>query len=1154
MNKAITKWPILIAVLLGVMIYLGPISAAHALSLNWFKGNDIPTVRVGAVAALIGSNLYVAGGTNASGGMTTLEIYDSNTQSWSTGANMQYAYSGAASGGVINGKLYVAGIASGYKRYLQIYHPITDTWTLGTSTNEIRWSGTSGVIGSKLYVVGGSNEYGYTNSTLLIYDSISNSWSNGPSMPNYGDYGPYGMGSVVYQGKLYVVGGQWTHGSYSRMLVYDPASNNWSELLPILTARGNMATVLFGDKMYVMGGIVVTQTSDPQPTHTPVNTVEVYDFTSNTWTTGTPLPAACGNCWSVAVNGKIYYAGGDNPVLQTYSPDSGNPTSTPTQTPVPPTNTPIPLTSTPTPISGCQTVASVKVCADSFTSSGNGWTTTGKVQIGDYTTVENGNVTANGSALTGNGLVSMRTKADGSQLTALFRDSFDIASDSGVLTPKAVSGYEFKLSNLVGFSVQQNRYQLTLDVLKGQLSGSINLAIIIPRQNLIKTISFILDHNGAVSGSLADASFDLGRVTLNVRRASLSAAGFTIEAATLQLPPGLGGASAALSVNSARITGDGHFTLGGGSVTINFPNINVGGAAGFSINGAQTTLTINNDLYLFSGRGTFVLPGIGPGDGGCKIGTSFTFASAPPPVREASLSIDGCFKIPIASTGFFLTGVSGTVQLGESTVAIDLGIGVEGGPDIPNLGVAINGNPGVHWDNSWALGLNGTLKIFKFDAAEAALKLSKARGLEGQIHISLVGGIIDGSSSLHVWKDSSSFHFTGSALVQVKIEKGKIYHACIASVCVDIPPTTVQGPMASADFGEFRVGNDKKYGIKGSGYAFGYSYAFFVDALGNIKFDGIDQYQLVGSRQLSAYNDKPESATVSDIRRFTVGVNTPALLVELAVNNGAPILSLVTPNGQALNASSPGVITTTSLTQTLLTVANPIPGEWQIHVDNLTGGEQYDVVAFGARQAAVVAIPSVTDNGDGSYTIGVVATSNTPTSTISLFYDTSPISHTGQVIVQDLPLTTTTYRWQPDRIASGTYFIYAMVDDPLGAPAFAYGASPLTIHDSTPPAPPTDLRVSTLGSNAEITWQPSSTSDVAGYHVYYREPGGTTFVADIPNSQQSSYTQSGLYLNGGWEIAVSAYDLSGNESIRSAAVVATVYLNNIYLPLVLTNQ
>ena len=783
-------------------------------------------------------------------------------------------------------------------------------------------------------------------------------------------------------------------------------------------------------------------------------------------------------------------------------------------------------------------VGGVTIYAADFSGGATNWTASGTVWIGAYTIVDSANLSYNGSTLSGSGLVSMITAADGHQRTTLFQDNFDVSA-AGTLTPRAVNG-GWRMNNLVGFQIEHPPTTVSLDTVGGQLAATLDMKVVIPNNQLVKSIGVTLNHNGAASGVLSDATFSLGSVGLHVARASLSAAGFQIEEAELTLPATLGGTRSALTV-SASIKPDGTFSLAGGAISLNFPNIKVGGTNGFAIEGAKATLRYASGTYEFHGEGAFLLPGVGPSEGGCRVGTNFTLASTPPPLRNAALTIAGCFKIPIGSTGFFLTSVSGSVSLDANNVAVDIGVGIEGGPEIPGLGAALSGEPAAHWDTSWKVGLSGTLKVFKFDVAQAALSLSRARGLEGTIHLSLSGGLIDGTGSLHIWNDGSSFHMTGSEQVAVRVERGGIYNQCSFGICLLIPPDSITGPTAGADFGEFRVGNTTTYGIKGYVSVLGYAAAYFADAGGNLRFGTLEEYQLVGAAGVGLQAN-------SDIRAFTVAPNTPALIIGLSVSSGTPTLSLTTPDGQSLTSSSPGVVATVGLTQTLLTVNHPLSGRWQAQADALTGAAHI-LTVLGVRPTSTVRTPTVTDNGDGSYTIGVMGSSSTPTSTLSLFYDVSPSDHTGMPIVQDLPITTTSYLWRPSAVVTGTYHLYAMVDDPLDAPAYAYSATTIQISDRTPPDAPTGLRARDTGGSALINWTPSLAPDVAGYRIAYREPAsGTTFISDVPDGQRTSYTQQGLYLNGAWQIAISAYDINGNESSRSPTVDVAVSLYRVFLP------
>lgn len=787
-----------------------------------------------------------------------------------------------------------------------------------------------------------------------------------------------------------------------------------------------------------------------------------------------------------------------------------------------------------------RTVGKVTVYANSFSGSATSWTATGTVWIGPYTIVEEGSVTATGSTLSGKGVVSMITAANGSRRTTLFRDDFGVNASTGVLTPRFVSGHELRLKNLVGFRITQDAYRFSIDVLQGRMAGTLKLAVVIPQNNLVKEVSFALDHNGATTGRITDAKFTLGRVTLSVEEATLGADGIALKRAALDLPATLGGSSAALSVGNARITRDRQLILGSGSVTVNFPNIRVGGEKGFRIEGAKATLSLENGTYLFSGAGTFVLPGVGAGSGGCGIGTSFKLASSPPPLREASLSLKGCFKIPLANTGFFLTSVNGKVQLDERSVAIDVGIGIEGGPEIPGLGAAISGNPSAHWDTSWEVGLKGNLNVFRWQAAQAELRLNPREGLIGTLHISVLG-VVEGDGRLHVWKDTSGFHFAGRSTVDVQIAAGAILKKCVgafgAETCVLIPPTKITGPDAQADFGQFRTpSSNAAYGMKGEVNVLGYNPAFFVDVNRNVRFDlnGLQGYDLVDqvSRQSS-----PAQASGDAVYKVNVGT-TPTLIVAMGSERDGLSLTLTDPQGTQITSTSgdPAVFYTSTVTQTLYTVSNPRAGEWTVTVSNITADDNYLLEVLGARVApAIPEVPSLVANGTG-YTVALRAT-GAPTATYSLFYDDNASGNDGKPIAVGLPLSKRNVAWDTRTVPEGDYYVYALLDDPFHAPVVAYSNRSVPVRDDTPPTTPTGMQVTVEESRAVIKWQPNTEPNVVGYRIYYREPGsGQTFVTDIPGGGQTKYTQQGLYLSGVWEMAISAYDVNGNQSPRNAPI------------------
>lgn len=144
-------------------------------STGWITKTPMPTARSGAVAGVIDGKLYVVGGANVSI-FDTLQVYDPVSDSWTTKAPMHTSRYNAAAG-VIDGKLYVVGgvvspLGEDYATAtLEVYDPVTDTWTTKAPMPTSRWSPAAGVINGKMYVAGGGiSRYGDRTATVEVYE------------------------------------------------------------------------------------------------------------------------------------------------------------------------------------------------------------------------------------------------------------------------------------------------------------------------------------------------------------------------------------------------------------------------------------------------------------------------------------------------------------------------------------------------------------------------------------------------------------------------------------------------------------------------------------------------------------------------------------------------------------------------------------------------------------------------------------------------------------------------------------------------------------------------------------------------------------------------------------------------------------------------
>ena len=109
------------------------------------------------------------------------------------------------------------------------------------------------------------------------------------------------------------------HFSSAIVQAYDPLTDTWTEMAPLPTALYGLTAATGPDgKIYVFGGNYRTEIQTDRGINVIVNTVEVYDPLTNTWTTAPPLPSARANLASAAgQDGRIYVLGGQDVSLGT---------------------------------------------------------------------------------------------------------------------------------------------------------------------------------------------------------------------------------------------------------------------------------------------------------------------------------------------------------------------------------------------------------------------------------------------------------------------------------------------------------------------------------------------------------------------------------------------------------------------------------------------------------------------------------------------------------------------------------------------------------------------------------------------------------------------------------------------------------------------
>ena len=153
-----------------------------------------------------------------------------------------------------------------------------------------------------LYAVAGKINAGHQR-TLYAYDYDANMWSQLKDLP--AEYPAVENPAVAtYNGKLYAFGGSTAafSGAVNKAAVYDPATDDWSILADMPTARGGAVAQAIGNQIYVVGGMNSSGDS--------VATVEIFNAGTNSWSSVPDMATARDNPGMAAIGGKLYVFGG----------------------------------------------------------------------------------------------------------------------------------------------------------------------------------------------------------------------------------------------------------------------------------------------------------------------------------------------------------------------------------------------------------------------------------------------------------------------------------------------------------------------------------------------------------------------------------------------------------------------------------------------------------------------------------------------------------------------------------------------------------------------------------------------------------------------------------------------------------------------------
>ena len=267
----------------------------------------------GNAAMMPHKKLYVLGGENGEGALSTVHVYDPRLDTWQSAPSMSTARRGAAAA-VLSGRLHVVGGESGERwdentqlLSVEVYDVANGAWEPAPSmpppafSTMVRCHFAAAALDDRFYVVGGGHD---AVCTFLVYDEPKREWSRSDYMqPTMAERRTRGAGAAL-NGKLYVVGGNTGFEALESVEVYDLQTNKWSLAAPMATARSAHGVAALDGQLYAFGGASWEGEW--------LSSMEVYDPQTNTWRLAPPMSVARSAFGSCVVDDILYVFGGDS--------------------------------------------------------------------------------------------------------------------------------------------------------------------------------------------------------------------------------------------------------------------------------------------------------------------------------------------------------------------------------------------------------------------------------------------------------------------------------------------------------------------------------------------------------------------------------------------------------------------------------------------------------------------------------------------------------------------------------------------------------------------------------------------------------------------------------------------------------------------------
>jgi N-acetylneuraminic acid mutarotase len=251
---------------------------------SWRSRAAMPARRVGLTVSSVNDKCYVFGGVtqfSPVNGLRRVDEYDPVTDTWRRRADSPTSRVNGASAS-LDGRIYLAGgwtggdagSSSQLNSSLEIYDPESDSWSSGPDIPTPRAALAASAVNGSVYFMGGGDQSTLDTLQTGIVESYSpgsGNWTRKADLPT----GRELMTAASAGGMIFTFGGGFDSNGLTAVEAHDPAADAWPQRADMPTGRFAMGSGTLNGRIYVVGG-----SSRSEAVRTFLATNEVYSAVS----------------------------------------------------------------------------------------------------------------------------------------------------------------------------------------------------------------------------------------------------------------------------------------------------------------------------------------------------------------------------------------------------------------------------------------------------------------------------------------------------------------------------------------------------------------------------------------------------------------------------------------------------------------------------------------------------------------------------------------------------------------------------------------------------------------------------------------------------------------------------------------------------------